>query len=226
MFRQTVAMCLCLALVAGCEKRTDTRSVMFTEDDSEFVVAVLIDLSPSFQSQMTEGGQAYEFLMALLDRYFRERVGTQDQLILAQISGVSDRALMWQGSPMELRKQFPDPKSFSQFLVAKANPAGSCVHDSIVQTVEYVMDEPNVANRKARSALFVLSDMIDSNPNSAASRARAVQAVQSFTEGGGAFGCYFVDQTVLTTWKRDLQKVGVDFSISSEFRRPTLPSFE
>jgi len=226
MHRKLLAVLLCLTLATGCEKRADTRSAMFADEESEFVIAVLIDLSESFEPQMTEGGQAYAFLMSLLDRYFRQRIGTDDQLILAQISGSSDRALLWQGSPTDLRKQFPDPKTFSTFLQSKANARGSCVHDSIVQTVEYMTNEPSVANGKARSALFVLSDMVDSGSNEVASRARAIDAIRQLANVGGTFGFYFVDQTVLMSWKRELQKVGVEFSLTSDFRQPSLPNFD
>lgn len=226
MAQKVFVIAVCLSLLMGCEKRKDTKSAMFAGDDPDFVVAVLIDLSPSFQHLMSERGQGYEFLVALLDKYFRERLGNNDQLILAQISGESDQILIWQGSPFELRKQFPNPKAFSAFLASKATPNGSQVHESITQTVEYLMGEPGVANGKSRSALFVLSDLMDSGDESESSRAGALDALRKFGGAGGEFAFYFVDQQAIKAWKRELAEVGIDISITTDFRRPSLPSFE
>ena len=220
------AVIVCLLLACGCERRRETRAFVTTEEDSEYVIAVLVDLSGSFLDRMTEGGQAHDFMLALLDRYFRERIGTNDQLILAQISGTPDRSLLWQGSPFELRKQFPTARAFSDFLRSKADPQGSCVHNAVVQTVEYVMNIPSVSNRKAKSAVFVLSDMIDNGPKGSMSRGGVVKVLSDYAKLGGAFFFYFVDQTLIPVWMADLKKAGLDCNVVPDIRRPVLPNFE
>jgi len=221
------SLCLGLLLACGCERRRETQqTVSVEEDNSEYVVAVLVDLSGSFLDKMTSGGEAHQFMLSLLDRYFRERIGTNDQIILAQISGNPDRALLWQGTPMELRKQFADPSKFSEFLRAKAEPQGSCVHNALAQTVEYVMSQPNVSKCKARSAVFVMSDMLDNSPQGETSRARAMEVLGRYGALGGTVCLYFVEQTLIPIWQRDLEATGLQFAVTSEIRRPTLPSFE
>ena len=220
------SLCLLLLLACGCERRRETQPMADVGDDSEYVIAVLVDLSGSFFDKMTHGGEAHRFLLSLLDRYFRERIGTNDQIILAQISGSRDRALLWQGTPMELRKQFANPSQFAEFLRSKADPDGSCVHSALQQTVEYVTSQPNVSVRKARSAVFVLSDMLDSTPDEAISRARAIEVLDQYGTLGGMVCLYFVDQTLIPVWQKELSGTGLQFAVTSEIRRPTLPSFE
>jgi len=224
--RLGVWLCLVLLLACGCERRRETQPMADVGDDSEFVIAVLVDLSGSFFDKMTNEGEAHRFLLSLLDRYFRERIGTNDQIILAQISGTPDRALLWQGTPMELRKQFASPAKFAEFLRSKADPQGSCVHSALQQTVEYAMSQPNVAARKARSAVFVLSDMLDSTADEAISRARAMEVLGQYGTLGGMICLYFVDQALIPVWQTELGETGLRFAVTSEIRQPTLPSFD
>jgi hypothetical protein len=226
MFRKIMVASLCLLLACGCERRREIKHFAAAEDDSEYVIAVVVDLSGSFLEKMTEGGQAHSFMLSLLDRYFRERVGTHDQIILAQISGTPDRALLWQGSPFELRKQFPNSRAFSEFLRSKADPHGSCVHNALAQTVEYVMSQPNVSNCKAKSAVLVMSDMVDNSPKGSLSKDQVGDVLCDYAKIGGVVCLYFVDQTLIPVWERELRKAGLEFSVASEVRRPNLPSFE
>ena len=226
MFRKYLTVSLCLLLVAGCEQRRDTKSVAAAQDDAEYVIAVLVDLSGSFFDKMTEGGQAHDFMVQLLDKYFRDRIGTNDQIILAQISGTPDRSLLWQGTPMELRKEFPNSRAFCDFLRSKADPRGSEVHNALAQTVEQVMSQPNVLNRKAKSAVFAMTDMFDTGRQSLVTRRRAVKVLSEYGKLGGVVHLYFVDQTLIPVWQRELATTGLEFSVVSEIRRPKLPSFE
>jgi hypothetical protein len=210
----------------GCDRRRESKTFAVPGDESECVIAVLVDLSGSFLDRMTEGGEGHEFLLSLLDQYFRDRIGTNDQVILAQISATVDQSLLWQGTPLELRQQFPDAHAFSEFLRSKADPQGSCVHNAIVQTVEYVMSLPNVANGKSKSALFVLSDLIDNGPQSGASRGQVIEVLSQYFKRGGESFFYFVDQRLIPVWHRDLQKAGLEFSLLPDIRRPSLPHFE
>lgn len=226
MIRRTLAFVLCLCVVCGCQRRREEAVIAPAQDDSEYVIAVLVDLSGSFLDKMTDGGQAHTFMLALIDRYFRDRIGTNDQIIIAQISATPDRSLVWQGTPTELRKQFPNAGAFGDFLRSKADPNGSHVHNALVQTLEYVMSQPTVASGTAKSAIFALSDMIDSNKAPDAARRRAVRVLQEYAKLGGMVCLYFVDQRLVPVWQRELQHTGLAFRVDSEIRRPTLPSFE
>ncbi|MBS0263431.1 MAG: hypothetical protein JSS02_15925 [Planctomycetes bacterium] len=199
---------------------------MFSEEDPDYVVAVLIDTSESFQDLMTEQGEAFKYVMSLSDRYFRQRIGTDDQFILAQVSDDPDTTFLWQGTPMQLRRQFPNPQAFSAFLKSKANPGQSHLHESIVTTVDYMLAQSSVQSRKAVSALFILSDMVDRGPDSDQSRTKAVESLRRLRESRGTFGCYFISASVFQTWLRALKDAGIDYQIAPGFKQPPMPTFD
>src|SRR6185369_3515131 len=92
----------CLVLLAGCEQRVEQQTV-FEPDEGEYVLTVVLDLSGSFRQLLDE--KAWAFLCQVIDRYFEDRIGHNDKLIIAQLSA-SERALLWQGTPLELRQEF------------------------------------------------------------------------------------------------------------------------
>lgn len=211
--------------LSGCEKRREASRAL-VHDDSKFVMTILVDLSGSFEQMMAEGGKAYQFTLAVLDKYFRDRIGSDDKLIIAQIS-MNDRALLWQGTPLQLRQEFPSPQAFTTFLRERADPNGSLVHDGIAHTLEYVNSEPNVATGKARAAVFVLSDMLD-NGTKADAKDRALKALATFGKNGNVVGLYYVDQMLVAPWRQDLRQAGVkEFCVESEIvGKPQLPNLE
>ena len=58
-----------------------------------------------------------------------------------------------------MHKQFGTAKAFRDYLMQRADPAGSRVHDAVADTVNYVADYPGVAEGRTKSAVVVLSDM-------------------------------------------------------------------
>jgi len=209
---------------AGCELAPESETATLPVDDSEFLMMVVVDLSGSFTDLMAEQGKAYDFAMQVIDRYFRDRIGTKDRLILAQISG-TDRTLLWEGEPLALRQEYPTADSFRQFLLQKKDPNGSRVHDGLAHAVEYLCAQPNISNRKAKSAIFVLSDMLDNAPNPKESERRLVTAFEDYGHLGGVVGMYYVDQLLVTTWSRHLKGAQLrEFCLESEIvGNPRLP---
>ena len=216
-----------VAFIGGCARRLDTSESILANEDSEYVVLVALDLSGSFRQLMAEDGKGYEFARMLLDRYFKEQIGNHNKIILAQISNTK-QSLLWEGTPMELRADFPSPEVFRDFLIKNSDPTGSRVHDGIAHALEYLMGEPAIASRKAKSAVFVLSDMEDNTPNTAESGNRLVQALNAYGQLGGVVGMYYVDQMLVPVWRQHLIGAGLkDHRVESIIvQRPTLPSFE
>lgn len=231
--RSLITSVLCLlavtVCVAGCEKRRDSMNpVAFNDDhDAEHVLSVVVDLSGSFEDLMAEQGKAHAFLLQVIDRYFRDRLGTNDRVIVAQISA-TERALLWEGTPVQLRREFPTPEAFRDMLRAKANPMGSRVNDAVSSTIEHVMTVPGVASGRTKSAIFVLSDMLENSPNPQESEQRLDSALATYGRRGGVFGIYYCDQLVLPAWRQRLADAGFrEFHVESEIvGTPTLPSFE
>lgn len=216
-----------LSLMAGCEKRRDGGQATFSGAASEYVLVIVLDLSGSFKDFMAEEGKAYDFALQVLDRYFRDRIGTPDKLVIAQISG-EKRTLLWEGRPIDLRRDYPDPNAFRKFLLAKSNAGGSLVHEGITHALEYVTTDPAVSSGRAKSAFLVLSDFADNGSAGTDSEQRAVDALTAYGKMGGAVGFYYVDQHRVSRWRAHLRNAGIkQFCVESEIvGRPSLPSLE
>jgi hypothetical protein len=82
--------------------------------------------------------------------------------------------------------------------------------------------------RKGKSAVFILSDMIDSTGE--AKRGKAVDALARVGKSGGGVGLYYVNVQRCTLWKKLLHDAGVpDANVIVEadiVSHPTLPRFE
>ena len=193
---------------------------VFEADDGQYVLTVAVDMSSSFEEARNE--KAWEFLCQVVDRYFRDRIGRNDKLILAQLSE-NDRALLWKGTPLELRQKFSTAGEFRQWVESKSDPNGSRLYDGIVQAVEYAESDRG----KGRSAVFILSDMIDSTEGGA--RDRAVNALARIGKQGGV-GLYYVDVKQCKLWEKLLRDAGVpeeNMVIEADIvGHPTLPRFE
>ena len=189
----------------------------------ERVVVVGIDLSGSFLHLMADKGKAWEFLLKVIDRYLRG--SGSEKLILVQLSG-NTKALLWDGTPAQLRKDFPDQGAFRKHLLSKADPNGSRLHDGITEALEYLSTLPGIT-AKTKCALLVLSDM-DDNASAPGSEQRLVQSLASFGKRGGAVGLYFVDHPLINRWRANLKAAGIKHAVveSSIVASPTLPSFD
>jgi hypothetical protein len=221
--------CLALTLIVavGCAKRENPTVSAFEERDCDYVLAVVIDLSGSFSQLMADDGKAHEFLLYVLDQYFRDRIGSQDKVLLAQISG-GTQSLLWEGTPTQLRREFSTPAHFREFLLAKADPGGSLVHEALADTLEYMIAEPSVVAGRAKPAILVLSDMLDTGEKSPQMRQRVVGSLAKFSQLGGVVGLYFVDERWHAAWRRILRESGMRECVveSQIVSRPTLPRFE
>jgi hypothetical protein len=187
------------------------------------LVVLGVDLSGSFLSLMADRGKAWEFLLKVLDRYMRGN--GNEKLILVQLSG-NKSALLWDGTPAQLRKDFPDREAFRKHLLAKADPNASRLFDGVAEALEYAGALPGVT-AKTKRALIVLSDVED-NLSAAGAEQRLVGALRGFGQRGGAVGVYFVSHTLVPRWRANLQAAGVrHHAVESHIAAsPTLPSFD
>lgn len=226
------AFCILSLLVVapiGCQKRIERPDYILKPDDGEYVLTILLDMSGSFSSMMADDGKAYAFVCQVLDKYFRDRLGTQDRLILAQLSG-NERALLWQGTPAELRQEFASASEFRDFLMAKADPNSSLIHAGLAQAVEYSLEDPVVVSGKGKPAVFVLSDMLDTSVESEQSKKRAVAALADFGKKGGVVGIYYVDTLLCSQWRQIVRDAGFSpahYRVEADIvGRPALPNFD
>ena len=234
MNRWTFASLLMLS-VAGCSPRRDaqsgvpaqTQTASLGKTDDETVVLIALDLSGSFRDRIAGRGEGYEFATRVIDRYFRGRIGTQDKLVIAQISG-TDRSLLWEGTPLMLQRQFPTADAFRDYLLSKADPNGSHVFKGLSHAIRYVLSDSRVESGKAKTAVFVLSDMLDNGPDSESEEKYLNHEMAELGWRGALIGMYWVDQDQTLIWRQKLRQFGVkNCRVESEIvGQPPLPSFD
>lgn len=186
---------------------------------------ILMDLSGSFTDKMAEDGEAYEFATHVIDRYFRRRDPLNDRIILAQISG-TEHSLLWEGTPIELRRQFPSAADFRDFLLSKADPSGSLVHDGVSNAIDYLTYHPRYGRGNAKTVTLILSDMEDTSGSNSLQRLEA--SLSAYAQINGAVGVYFCEQSRLEDWRSRLDRTGIRNRIveSEIVGKPQLPNFE
>lgn len=197
-------------VLGGCARRRNdkpTPPIGFQEDEAEMIINVAVDLSGSFEEMMVTNGMAYQFLIELIDRYYIGRIGSKDRLILSQISG-SDKPLLWEGSPFQLRLDYPTPDKFREFLLSKSDRNSSRVYESIGKSLNYMLRQPVVAHGRAQCGLFVLSDLVDSSTNKVAGEELVMKSLKRFAKVGGIFAFYFVDQGEMPKWMDRFEAAG------------------
>src|SRR5947207_2928301 len=121
MIRRLVIVACLVMFLAGCQKRAEQADGVFQSDDGEYVLTIVLDMSSSFRELMADNGKAWSFVCQVIDKYFRDRIGHNDKLILAQLSA-SDRALLWYGTPLQLRQEFSSASAFRDWLASHADP--------------------------------------------------------------------------------------------------------
>lgn len=217
-----------LLVTAGCQRRVEMQATTpFVRDYGTFKLAILMDLSGSFAELMAEDGKGYDFAMQVIEKYAQGRVGASDTIVIGQISG-TEKALLWEGTPIQLRQDFANASEFRKFLLSKSSPNGSLVHASIASAVEYVANDPAVASGRVRPAVFVLSDMLDNGPEMKETKQRLVDAFKLLAKRDGLVGIYYVEPQLLTSWRESLADAGIsDFVVEADIiGRPMLPDFD
>ncbi len=209
-----------IVCILGCERRNTADVSPFEQEPCDFVLLIAVD--GDFIKEKTK---AYELVTHAIDKYFHDRIGGHDQVIISQLSG-NQRPLLWQGTAHQLRREFPSQEAFRQFLVSHCD-AGSRINDGIAESIEYVMRTNSIANGKAKSVALILSDMIDDQPNSADNDSRLMNALISYGRRG-SIGFYFVDQVRMADVQKKMEQAGFRFScLECDIHgHPALPNFE
>ncbi|MDA1016751.1 MAG: hypothetical protein O3A00_20125 [Planctomycetota bacterium] len=217
---------LCLLTITGCGKRRDMAETnTFDRNNHQHVVMIVMDLSGSFAEKMANDGKAYEFATACVDHYFRKSDPLNDRIILAQISG-TERSLLWEGTPIQLRKDFPSADSFRNFLLTKADGGGSLVNRGVTNAIDYLNYHPRYGGGDAKTVTLILSDMDDTG--SSDSERGMNESLAAYARIDGSIGIYFCNQLLVESWKDRLSRAGVQNCIveSEIVGKPELPKFE
>ena len=209
-----------IGAIVGCERRETADVSPFDQEPSDFVLLIAVD-----GDYVTDKPKAYELVTRAIDKYFHDRIGGHDQVIISQLSG-NKEPLLWQGTPQHLRQEFPSQESFRSFLASHCDK-GSRINDGIAESLDYVMRTNSVADGKAKTVAMILSDMIDDQPPSKRSDERLMKALIRYAKRGG-IGFYFVNQKRMADIEEKMERAGFRFrTLESDIHgRPPLPNFE
>ncbi|MBW3597607.1 MAG: hypothetical protein KY475_10065 [Planctomycetes bacterium] len=213
-----------LVWFAGCERREpESRRQSFQQDRYEGALVIAVDLSGSFADFVTENGRAYQILLKAVDRYFRDRIGSDSMILITQLSGNAD-PLLWQGTPEQLRRQFPDHRAFRDFLLSRADPSASRINDGVAESLNCAVR--TLRGSEANAAALILTDWEDTYPDQDASRDRLTRALRDFSQYG-SLGLYFCSNSRIPDVERLMDETGVSYVLVGSYdHNPPLPSFD
>lgn len=227
--RHTLMLATLLAclLAAGCEKRQVRETRTFAAPAGGSLLTIAIDQSGSCAPLMADGGQGFAFLLRLVDSYFRAGIGSNDRLLLVQLSGNASQPLLWEGSPLALRRQFPSPHDLAAYLATHSDPSGSQIYSGVTRALRYAQSRHQAGSGQGKNAVVVLSDLVDSTADKREAR-RMLEAVADFSRSGGASAFYYVNQQVSEYLIEHLKEMGVeDYRVESEIvSQPPLPDWD
>lgn len=216
---------------AGCVKSPDLgQTSPFESQELDACLMIVIDLSGSYQDLWDK--RAYDLFLQLSDRYFNESMGTENRLIISQISG-TEKALLFEGKPSDLRQQFRSPQELSNFLKENSDPDSSRVYAATRQTLDYVNTLPGLT-KNTRLLTLIFSDMLDSESPSQIWDTPFPQelqdSLQCYQTLGGGIALYFVADSERQRWHQLLQETGFSaghYLIESHLSsNPQLPRFD
>ena len=207
-----------MILVPGCKKRSAVGDPIEEASDAQeapvirqptygMIIVIVFDMSGSFDDLIYKKG--YPFAMAVVDRYFRNRIGSNDRLIISQISAPGMKSLLWDGKPSSLKRDFASADKFKEFLRKKSNPAGSRLYDGISESMEYLISYPGVAEGKTSTAVFVLSDLDDNCSDPAKGKMRLLKNLAEYSKVKGSIGFYWVEDRFVPPWRQHMKESGI-----------------
>lgn len=209
-------LAMVLTLIAGCERRNKERSV-FQQEACAFVLLIAVS------DDVVANDDAYLFILKTIDKYFQDRIGTADQVIVARIE--AERPLVWQGTPRTLRQKFPNAAEFRRHLTGPKAPGS--LHDGLTRSFGLLMETYSIKKGNAKAVTMILSDMNDDQPSTEANE-RFIDALVSYCKRGGQLAIYFCDQLRFEEIRAQTKKAGFDW-VTLELDvhgDPPLPSFE
>lgn len=217
-----------VAAFSGCQKRSAGSAAPppFRDDKVEYVLTFVLDLSKKYSQHMGEDARSYNFFQKVSEKFFRQRMGEDDRILISQMSG-RERALIWEGKPTSMRRHFPTSLAFNQFLERKSDPSGARVYAALADTFEYLAKRHDV-DTETMMLTVILSDMIDiSDGNTEEDRARMIDSLRNYRVAGGQLVLYWVDPSKVDEWDEILDEAGFPPRIWMDFvEDPEIPEFE
>ncbi len=185
--------------------------VEIDQDESNFLFAVVYDMSASMQDQAQEMDA---FLLRNVQAFFRDQ--SDGRIVLSQISG-SPNAILLDTNYREFRRRFKNPSEFRKFMKSGVH-SSSRVFLSCAESLEW-LNASHDRNPKLKSACIVISDFNDNWPDQEASRARLVAAIREYRKKSHPFLWFLgVGSHRFHEWEQTLNEIGFPHRIDPSFK--------
>jgi len=234
--KPVLTMFLCLfasVLFCGCVAKapSSTEYTPFETTELESVLAIVVDMSGSFQEDWKQDGRAHKLFLELIHQFFVEHMGTESKVIIGQISN-SDSYILFDRPPQEFTTRFRRPEQLNQFLEENADASGSRVYQATGSMFDYVSNVKGLSDN-TRILTVVLSDLVDSQDDDELWRTSGhemLESLETYAKTGAGVALYFVDEDEKSRWRQIMKKAGLAQSryvIEGELTEsPQLPSFD
>ncbi|GAB5407354.1 MAG: hypothetical protein Aurels2KO_55850 [Aureliella sp.] len=214
-------------LLSGCvPSQTGKDYHPFETVEIDSCLTILIDMSGSFATRWDD--EAYPLFLELSNSYFTEAMGTENRLVIAQLSGNS-QAVLFEGKPADLQSRFKSPEELVAFLRERSDGASSLVYRAIESTTNYLLQMQGMTDQ-TRLMTVVLSDLRDTDPARQAAGGDMIESLREYRERGGALALYYVGAEEMPRWEKILAESGFtskDYLIQGELTAtPQLPKFD
>jgi hypothetical protein len=214
-----------LLALSGCETYVPVETPPIGTIERDYLLCFVLDTSGSFTPRMFSGDQlAYRFFLKASDQFFRNRMGPRDRILISQLSA-NNRTLLWEGSPLAMRRQFGSSAALQQFIEERSDPSGSRVYAAVADSLDYIHQLPGVREGKTTVCVLVLSDLMDSSATPDADRQRMLDAFSQFARTKACIGLYWVDQLFTNEFRKYLNDAGIKTYVveSDVVNDPVLP---
>ena len=211
---------LFLMLLAGCTRRDTSKSVTFEQEPTDYTLLIVVDID-----LIKSNPEAISFVTYAIEHYFRERIGSNDHIVISQLSG-NNQPLLFQGKPRFLLEKFASPEDFRQFLISRSDP-GRRINDGISESLDYLAHTSSVVRGGAAPIALIVSSMVDDHPESKESDDRVMAELIKFGNTGGQMAFYFCNQQRMASVREKMEKAGFGWEIleCDVNGRPPLPTF-
>ena len=217
-------------LAVGCVKKAERIDrPMFQKRQLDSCLVIGVDLSKSFAADF--GDRAYPLLIEVMDKYFSASMGKDSKIVLVQISGNAD-AVLFEGTPRELRSRFSSPEELAEFFQKNSSPNSSPIYEATGKTLTYINAMADVTC-ETRSLVCFISDLKDSEQDAKLKSKKGfkmLDALKEYQGTGGSIAFYYVEQEEVKRWEKILAMAGFEperYSINNDLvESPELPVFE
>lgn len=228
-YRFIFMLFLMMMFVSGCiVSNPKAKHIPLKTKSLDAVLVVAVDLSGSFAKDFSD--RAYPLLLNVMRKYFVEQMGNDCKVILAQISA-QENAVLFEGTPRDLRRRFDSPEALAEFLLDNSKPNSSPVFEAMEETLHYVNQLSDV-DADTSILTVIASDLKDSEQDRAIWKQKGdsmLAELKRYQQLGGAIALYHVDVNEVELWKKVLASAkfepGMSLISNDMAEDPPLPTF-